>query len=105
MSGKNKPTRDCACGCGGQTKSTWYPGHDGRATGWATRIAKGVITIEDVPANERKGAAIMMARRGVEIAIPAAGPTQAERKAARKAAKEAARAAAAAVTTETTEAA
>lgn len=62
--GKNKPLHDCACGCGGQTRGTWFPGHDGRATGWAVRIERGVIaSIEDVPANERKGAAIMLARR------------------------------------------
>lgn len=95
MSGKNKPTRDCACGCGGQTKSTWYPGHDGRATGWATRILKGLMTIEDVPANERNGAAIMLNRKGVETAVPATR-TSAQRKADRKAAKAAAAIAAAA---------
>jgi hypothetical protein len=59
---KNRPIVACACGCGMGTKSTWYPGHDGRATGWATRITRGLLTIADVPANERAGAEIMLKR-------------------------------------------
>lgn len=58
----------CACGCGGPTKRTWYPGHDGRANGWATRIEKGLIALADVPANERKGAEIMLARHAADAA-------------------------------------
>lgn len=45
------------------TKSTWFPGHDGRATGWATRVEKG-MPLEAVPANERAGAEFMLRRRG-----------------------------------------
>lgn len=57
----------CACGCGLGTKSTWHPGHDGRATGWAVRVERGLLKLEDVPANERAGAAIMLARRAEAV--------------------------------------
>lgn len=60
---KAKPMHGCACGCGMETRSTWHPGHDGRATGWALRVERGIITIDEVPANERKGCEIMLARR------------------------------------------
>jgi hypothetical protein len=50
------------------TGGTWYPGDDGRATGWATRIEKGYLTIEEVPANERAGAQLMLARRAKDAA-------------------------------------
>ncbi len=60
---KAKPHHDCACGCGQQTRSVWFPGHDGRATGWAIRVERGVIKLEEVPANERAGAVIMLERR------------------------------------------
>lgn len=53
----------CICGCKQPTKRTWYPGHDGRATGWATRIERGIIKIDDVPANEQAGARYMLQRR------------------------------------------
>lgn len=53
----------CLCGCGLGTKSTWHPGHDGRATGWAVRVERGIMKMEDVPANERAGAAFMLKRR------------------------------------------
>lgn len=60
----NKPSRPCACGCGMLTKSTWHTGHDGRATGWARRVETGVMTLDEVPANERRGAEIMLRRHG-----------------------------------------
>jgi hypothetical protein len=63
---KNRPTRPCACGCGMGTKGTWYPGHDGRATGWAIRVERGLLGLEEVPANERQGAELMLARRAKE---------------------------------------
>lgn len=69
---KARPVHACACGCGLPTKSVWHPGHDGRATGWATRITKGLLTLEDVPANERAGAAIMLERlTGAPVDVPA----------------------------------
>ena len=69
---KNRPIVPCACGCGMGTKSTWHSGHDGRATGWAMRIEKGIITMNEVPANERQGAQIMLSRREKERAAEAA---------------------------------
>lgn len=60
--GRGKAIRECACGCGAPTKATWHPGHDGRATGWAIRIERG-MGWEQIPENERAGAAIMTARR------------------------------------------
>lgn len=57
---KIKPTRDCACGCGTPTKSEWAPGHDARARGWAIRIQRGIMTIDQVPANEQAGANLML---------------------------------------------
>lgn len=67
-----KPTVSCACGCGGQTKSTWVPGHDGRATGWAIRVEKGLLLLNQVPANERKGAVRLLRQRGTfKVAVDA----------------------------------
>lgn len=65
---RNRPVVPCACGCGQGTKGTWFPGHDGRATGWAVRVEKGLLTLEDVPSNERAGAVIMLKRRADAIA-------------------------------------
>lgn len=59
---KAKPERDCACGCGTKTKSEWAPGHDARAKGWALRIQRGILTIDQVPANERAGANLMLTK-------------------------------------------
>lgn len=59
---KSKPVHACACGCGMETKGTWHPGHDGRATGWAIRVMRGILTIDEVPANELRGAKIMIDR-------------------------------------------
>ena len=64
---RNRAIVPCACGCGLGTKSTWHPGHDGRATGWAVRVERGIMKIEEVPANERKGAEIMLARRAKAV--------------------------------------
>lgn len=63
LSGKSGAKHACACGCGRLTGGTWFPGDDGRATGWATRIEKGFLTLQDVPENERQGALIMLDRR------------------------------------------
>lgn len=62
---KNRPVVPCKCGCGMGTKSTWFPGHDGRATGWAVRVERGQLGLDDVPANERAGAEFMLKRRGI----------------------------------------
>lgn len=66
---KAKPTRPCVCGCGQPTKGMWFPGHDGRAKGWALRVMRNVITIDDVPINERAGCELMMARLAESDAV------------------------------------
>lgn len=62
----------CACGCGLGTKSTWHPGHDGRATGWAVRVERGLMGLGDVPTNERAGAERMLADRAKRAAAAVA---------------------------------
>ncbi len=79
-----RPTKPCVCGCGTPTKGTWAPGHDGRATGWALRVERGILTLEQVPDNERAGAELMLARRGVAVTHV---ETKAERRARRRAEK------------------
>lgn len=71
INGKSGATHPCCCGCGMPTKRSWYPGHDGRATGWAVRIERGIIKIDDVPENERAGARIMLQRRAADKAAVA----------------------------------
>lgn len=48
---KAQPTKlnDCWCGCGGQTKSSFVPGHDSKLHSLAKRIARQQveITLED----------------------------------------------------------
>ena len=65
--GKSGAIHACCCGCGMPTKRDWHPGHDGRATGWAIRIERGIIKMDDVPENERAGARIMLQRRMAEL--------------------------------------
>jgi hypothetical protein len=68
---KPKPLRDCACGCGGQTRATWAMGHDARAKGWALRIQRNICTMDDVPVNERQGAKLMLDRlESGDVAAP-----------------------------------
>jgi hypothetical protein len=57
---RNRPVRDCACGCGTMTKATWAPGHDARAKGWAIRIERDICKLSDVPAAEQQGAKFML---------------------------------------------
>lgn len=63
LSKKSKTQTACVCGCGGMTGGTWVSGHDGRATGWAIRVERGILTLEEVPANERAGAVRMIEER------------------------------------------
>lgn len=66
---RNKPTRPCACGCGHPTKGTWASGHDGRATGWALRVTRGTMKLEEVPANELAGCKIMLAKAAAKAKV------------------------------------
>lgn len=59
---KPKALKPCVCGCGQTTKGTWTSGHDGRATGWAIRVERG-MSIDAVPATERPGCELMLSRR------------------------------------------
>lgn len=43
-----KPLVDCACGCGMKTRSKFAPGHDSRLNGWAMRIARGMLKLDDL---------------------------------------------------------
>lgn len=43
-----KPLKPCGCGCGSQTRSKFYPGHDQRLKGWCMRIARELMTLDDV---------------------------------------------------------
>jgi hypothetical protein len=44
---KVKPTHDCLCGCGTQTKGLWAPGHNGKA------LSKMVAEIREKKATEQ----------------------------------------------------
>lgn len=63
LSKKAKTQTACVCGCGGMTGGTWVSGHDGRAMGWAIRVERGILQLEEVPANERAGAVRMIEER------------------------------------------
>jgi len=60
---KPKEQHPCACGCATPTTGKWAPGHDARANGWAIRIERELLTLKDVPENERAGAKLMLAER------------------------------------------
>ena len=44
-----KPLNNCRCGCGGQTKNQFNPGHDARFYGWARKIVNDKMSPNDVP--------------------------------------------------------
>lgn len=68
LSGKAGVVRACACGgCGFTTKSTWHTGHDGHCEGWAVRVLRGLLTIDDVPAEVRAGVILRLKRHDVEV--------------------------------------
>lgn len=53
---KAKPPKPCACGCGHQTAGgTFIAGHDGRLKGLATRVVRGVMTLDQVEEFAGKG--------------------------------------------------
>lgn len=70
---KPRPQKPCACGCGTPTTGLWAPGHDARANGWAIRIERELLTMKDVPENEREGAKRMLKERkekGIQPGAP-----------------------------------
>lgn len=44
---KTKPTVACWCGCGGQTKSRFVPGHDARFHSRAKQVARGTLDLNE----------------------------------------------------------
>lgn len=55
---KPKAPKICACGCGGNTKGgRFIPGHDARLHGWALRVERKQVTIEQVAAADGQGVA------------------------------------------------
>lgn len=72
-----KPLRDCACGCGSSTKSTWHPGHDGHCDGWAKRVHEGRLVLADVPSSVRKGVVLRLRYHGwLDAVVEAGNPRQ-----------------------------
>jgi hypothetical protein len=72
--GKPKPLKDCRCGCGGQTRSVWVPGHDSRMRGWILRVERGYIKLSEIPDGERQAvAAELKVRAKVDGKSAAAG--------------------------------
>ena len=45
---RTKASTKCACGCGRLTQRTFAPGHDRRMKGLMIRVARNVMTLEDV---------------------------------------------------------
>src|ERR1700741_3189598 len=46
---KPKEPKICACGCAGATKGgRFIPGHDARLHGWALRVTRGLVKLEDI---------------------------------------------------------
>lgn len=72
--GKPKPLKPCKCGCGGQTRSVWVPGHDSRMRGWILRVERGFIKLSEIPDGERQAvAAELKLRAKVDGKTAAAG--------------------------------
>lgn len=97
----------CWCGCGGQTKSRFVPGHDAKFHSDAKKVARGLLAEDDLPALPHEEAAAEFERcvalerpvwAAKEAAKAAAKAEKEAAKAAAKAEKEAAKAAAKAAT-------
>jgi len=52
---KPRPTRPCACGCGGETKSRFCPGHDSYLRGLVIRVQREVMSLDEVEERGGKG--------------------------------------------------
>lgn len=72
--GKPKPLKPCRCGCGGQTRAQWVPGHDSRMRGWILRVERGYVKLSEIPDGERQAvAAELKLRAKVDGKSAAAG--------------------------------
>ena len=100
VSFRRMPTlNDCWCGCGGQTKSRFVPGHDAKFHSDAKKVARGLLSEDDLPALPHEEAAAEFERcvaleRPVWAAKEAAKAAEKAAKAAAKEAEKAAKAAA-----------
>lgn len=46
---KPKEPKICGCGCGNATRGgRFIPGHDARLHGWALRVTRGIVKLEDI---------------------------------------------------------
>ena len=87
-----KPLVACWCGCGGQTRGKFVPGHDSRFHGNAKRVARGLLDMDVTLAGLAHDEARAEFRKLVEHELPKVAKWKAEEeaKATRKAEKEAA---------------
>ncbi len=61
---KPKAGRPCACGCADETRGgRFLPGHDARLYGWARRVERGVVALDDVPAPHTEAVRELLARQ------------------------------------------
>ena len=82
---KPKMTGECWCGCGGETKSKFVPGHDSKFHGLAKKVARGEAEMPESFIHE-DAEADFMKWHDAEVASPKAKPAPATK--ATKAVKE-----------------
>lgn len=73
---KQKPQKECECGCGMLTRSRFVPGHDSYLRGWTLRVERGIVKISEVPEQHRD--AVKKAMRVNKAAAADAQETQAD---------------------------
>lgn len=84
-------TTVCWCGCGGSTKSRFVPGHDARYHGWAKKVLRGELKLDETlaklphQASRDHFVAYMELQRPLEVAKAAAKAKVAADKVAAKA--------------------
>lgn len=76
---KQKPQKECECGCQQLTRSRYVPGHDSYLRGWVLRVERKIVKISEVP--EQHQAAVkreMKARAAKANEKPAADAPEVE---------------------------
>lgn len=66
----NKPLVECWCGCEGQTRSRFCPGHDARFHGLAKKVARGLEDYDESVQNLPHEEAVAEFQRHVERERP-----------------------------------